>query len=382
MHLKETATPAILIDFSKLVNNIKFMSEKAEDFGVNLRPHIKTHKCVEIARLQREHGTKGITTATLGEAAYFIQAGFDDVTLAVPISTDMIEHAIQLSQKASLKILVDHPHAVEQLASKTRGKDVILDVLLKVDCGYHRCGVDSESGTAVRIVRKVIESPNLAFEGILTHAGHSYSTANIDELVKIAKREQSVMVRFARTLSKENTEMKPRTVSIGSTPTMMVTDEMQDGITEIRPGNYVFFDYTQVMLGSCNVEDCALTVLSSVISSYQDRVIINAGSTALSYDPGPRHIDPNCGYGRIFDRYEASILASDTLIVSLSQEHGKVETGQRSPLSSARIGHRIRIIPNHSCLTANLFECYSVMRESEVVARWPKYGGRSMDSTR
>ncbi|MFW9806864.1 MAG: hypothetical protein ACFFFK_09060 [Candidatus Thorarchaeota archaeon] len=203
----------------------------------------------------------------------------------------------------------------------------------------------------------------------MTHAGHSYNATTVSEIKMVAIQEQEVMVRFANTLKNENANLKPEVVSIGSTPTARLADTFQEGITEIRPGNYAFFDYTQVALGSCNISECAFTVLASVISVNPDRVVIDAGATALSKDTGPTHIETNVGYGKLFEDYLKSQLNRDVILNSLSQEHGKL-----IPVNGAKLGYkhgdRVRIIPNHSCLTANLFDYYQIVKGETVVDRW------------
>jgi D-serine deaminase-like pyridoxal phosphate-dependent protein len=234
---------------------------------------------------------------------------------------------------------------------------------------YPRCGIDPESPSAISLVKKIHEEPNLSFKGILTHAGHSYGATTIAEIKTIARQEQDVMIRFAQKLKSESTELAPEVVSIGSTPTARLADIIQEGITEIRPGNYAFFDYTQVALGSCEVTDCALTVLSSVIIVDSDRTVIDAGATALSKDKGPTHIIPDIGYGMIIQDYPEGRINAGVVIDSLSQENGKlIFVGKTS--FGFQHGEKIRIIPNHSCLTANLFDHFFVVKGESVVDKW------------
>ena len=215
-----------------------------------------------------------------------------------------------------------------------------------------------------------MESPKLRFEGILTHAGHSYYAKTIDEVKRVAQEEQNKMIRFARALEKESRDMSPKTVSIGSTPTMTLTDDIQSGITEIRPGSYVFFDYTQVALGCNELGDCALSVLSRVIGVYPNHIVIDAGATALSEDRGPTHLYPDFEYGPILSNYEESTIASNMHLKVLSQEHGKVVIENPQSAHDYSIGDIIRIIPNHSCLTTNLFDRYYVVENERVIDRW------------
>jgi len=372
---QDLITPCVLIDLERLEKNISDMAKRAKEGGVSLRPHIKTHKCIEIGKKQIEKGAQGITVSTLGEAEVFANAGFSDITYAVPLAPDKFDGVRRISEKTHLNVLVDHSNIVDWLGVFCKETGIELDVLVKVDCGYPRCGVDPGSPAAINLVKKIHKNPNLNFSGILTHAGHSYNMATVAEIKNIAKQEQDVMIRFAERLKAESTELTPEVVSIGSTPTIRFAEKFQEGITEIRPGNYVFFDYTQVALGSCKVTDCGLTILSSVISSNPDRVVIDAGATALSKDKGPTHIEPNAGYGKVIKDYLAGLLDAGLVIDSLSQEHGKlIFTEKTKP--GFQHGEKIRILPNHSCLTANLFDHFNVVKGDSVVDKWRVHRGR------
>ncbi len=370
MHMQDLMTPAVVVDHDRLTNNVERMAAKAKENNVALRPHIKTHKCLEIAGLQANAGAKGITVATIGEALDFADGGFDDITLAAPLVHDKFPSVSSLSQRVNLKVLVDHPWTVESLQAYAKIERISLNVLLKVDCNYGRSGVSPDKPNAVGLAREILEANNLEFAGILTHAGHSYEARSPEEVRKVAAEEQAVMLRFADTLRKENQDLDPETISIGSTPTMLLAEDIREGITEIRPGSYVFCDYTQVALGVCKPTDCALTVVSSVRSAFEDRLVLDAGATALSLDPGPVHLETNCGFGKIItDYWEATIDSSS--ISSLSQEHGKVIFRGETALRSALPGDRIRIIPNHSCLTANLSDDYYVASGEDIIDVWP-----------
>jgi D-serine deaminase-like pyridoxal phosphate-dependent protein len=370
-HISDLMTPAAIIDYDKLKANIDMMAKKARENHLNLRPHIKTHKCIEIGKMQIGRGARGITVSTLEEAEMFAKAGFDDITYAVPISRNKFEKALELSSNISLKILIDNPAIVKELDKASKEAHMEIDVMVKVDCGYHRCGVDPSSSDAVDLVKRIDDAPNLSFKGILTHAGHSYLAKNVDEIKRIAKQEQQVMVQFSKTLEREG--VTPETVSIGSTPTVTLADSFSEEITEIRPGNYVFYDYTQVALGVCNPSDCALTVLASIIGVYPDRVVIDAGATALSKDMGPTHKNPNCGFGQVIMDYDNSILANGLIIDSLSQEHAKISMTRESKIH-LNTSDMLRIIPNHSCLAANLFDKYTVVKSGHIIDNWKTRG--------
>lgn len=368
--ISDLPTPGLLIDINRLKMNIEKMAIKASENGVALRPHVKTHKCIEIARLQREYGSGGITVSTLDEALIFADAGFNDITYAVPISSNKIDTAFKIGERVHLNLLLDSMRAIELLAKKSKERDIISDVLLKIDCGYHRCGVDPNSYTSIKLVHKIVESSHLRFRGILTHAGHSYSAESIEQGKRIAKQEQQAMVDFVIKLNNEGRELKPEIVSIGSTPTISVTDSFMEGITEIRPGNYVFYDYTQVTLQSCRIEDCALTLLSRVIGRYDDHIVIDAGATALSKDLGPYDCEGEREFGKIYSDYETNTIDTSLRIDSLSQEHGKVISRIPLPFGSIELDSMLRILPNHSCLTANLHDVYYIIDDLNIINQW------------
>jgi D-serine deaminase-like pyridoxal phosphate-dependent protein len=363
MKVTDLLSPAVIVDVERLDRNIESMASKAEINGVNLRPHIKTHKCIEIGRRQRKAGAKGITVSTPAEAQAFSDAGFTDITYAVPLAPDKFAVMLDISKKSRLNVLVDNITTIDLLEEFSLENAVEFGILLKVNCGNDRVGINPKSKSALKLAARI--SQKLNFKGILAHAGHSYSTQSVDEIKRIAEHEQDIMIYFAKTLKAAGIE--PETVSIGSTPTARVADSFKEGITEIRPGNYVFFDYTQIALGTCDLSDVALTVLASVISTSPGRVVIDAGATALSKDRGPVHIDDSGGYGIVIKDYHAGIIEEKFTLGSLSQEHGKISTDSQHSLKP---GDTLRIIPNHSCLTANLYDHYHVVQGDSVIDNW------------
>ncbi len=373
MNIHNLRTPALIIDREKLKSNIEAMALKIKKFGVNLRPHIKTHRIIEVGMLQKENGSRGITVATIDQARFFSDQGFSDIIYAVPLTKNKIKSVIKLNETCSLKVVIDNHEIIDDLSKKCQLGEEEIEILVKVDCGYHRCGVSPEDPASLKIVKRIEETNGLHFSGILAHAGHSYSQKSKSDILKVAHQEQDIMVKFAQDL-KDN-GLEPSVVSIGSTPTIVQTENMLEGITEVRPGNYAFFDYTQVALGSCKVTDCALTVVSSVVGKYGNRVIIDAGATALSKDKGPTHLEQECGYGKIFENYEYGELDHSSRIVNLSQEHGKISLNKGASLQTIVPGEMVRILPNHSCLTNNLFDAAYVVEDEKVVDVW-KIGGQ------
>jgi D-serine deaminase-like pyridoxal phosphate-dependent protein len=367
MWYQELRTPAAVIDLQVLSRNVAAMAERIKDLGARLRPHVKTHKCAEIARLQLpEDG--GITVSTIAEARFFAGAGFKDITYAVPIGHGRIAEAAELAtQVERLHLLVDHPHTVSAVDACARERQTRLSVLLKIDCGGGRAGVDPTSRSSLALAGQIDSSSWLELEGILTHAGHSYSCHDRKEIVSVARQERQVMVDLADKLAGSGIAVP--TISIGSTPTMALCEELS-GITEVRPGNYVFYDLHQAAIGVCSLTDIALSVLVSVVGSYPERkqVVIDAGAIALSKDPGPVHVDPQCGFGAVVP-VDAEIEAGALRVTSLSQEHGVIRCSPRQA-EELQPGTLLRILPNHSCLTAAMFDCYHVLDRETIVDIW------------
>ena len=356
-HVAELRTPALLLDLDILERNIAWMANRARTLGVALRPHVKTHKCREIAERQQDLGSRGITVATLQEARDFAAHGFDDITWAFPVVLGRIDEAVRLAHSVTLRFTIDSIEAIDALEKVGHP----LHVWLKVDCGYHRAGVDPSTPHAVALATRLAGSSSLEFNGLLTHAGHTYDGPSKAESAAAATEERDTMLEFAAQLRAAGIEVPG--ISVGSTPGMRAIDHL-DGITEARPGNYVFYDYTQVTLGTCAPRECAVTVLASVVSSQpgRDHCVIDAGALALSKDPGRGGL-PSPTMGEIFSDYAGGSLHDRTRVVGLSQEHGRV-TG------TFRVGERVRILPNHSCLTAACFDEYQVVLGEEVVDRW------------
>ncbi|HEY8130922.1 MAG TPA: alanine racemase [Thermoanaerobaculia bacterium] len=351
-------TPAFLVDRNIVSRNCARMREKAIASGVRFRPHVKTHKTAEIARMQHGGALGPITVSTLAEAEFFAEAGFKDITYAVPIPPEKIDRAAALARKIdALNLLIDSAPALRALEDHGG----VFDVFLKVDCGYHRAGVDPDAPESVRLALAIAHSPSIHFQGLLTHAGHSYNARNVDEIRRVAAEETSTLTRFRAKLAKEGLGEILR--SVGSTPTASVVDRFED-VDEVRPGNYVFYDAFQATIGSCTRADCAVSVLTTVVGSYPERrqAIVDAGALALSKDLGPDHIDPKFGYGLVCD---LDLRPLPMRLVALSQEHGKLEAAAPPP-----VGTQLRIVPNHSCLTAAMYDVYHVVEHGNVVEEW------------
>jgi len=360
--LDRIETPALVLDLARLEANLRRMATRAAGLGVRLRPHLKTHKCAEVAQRQASHGSGGVTVATLEEARFFAAAGHQDLTWAFPVIVSRIPEAAELAKRARLGVVVDSEEAVDALErSATRGNP--WETWIKVACGYHRAGVEPKGALALTLARRLAGAPAFRFRGLLTHSGHAYQARTVEDLAAAARDERNAVLALAARLWAEGIEVPA--LSVGSTPALSVDSGPYEGITEIRPGNYAFYDHTQVVLGACSPLDCAVTVLAGVVSSSRDRdrSVVDAGALALSKDAGPAWA-PRPTMGEIFDRYEAGVLSERHHVLSVSQEHGIVQ-------GWLPVGHRVRILPNHSCLTVACFDEYVVVEGDRVVDRWP-----------
>lgn len=366
-------TPCLLLDINRVRRNGQRMSDVARRNDIRLRPHIKTHKCIEVARIQTAGHHGAITVSTLVEARAFAMHGFSDITYAVPVEQGKFDEAIEILRGGvKLNLLTDDAETARGLNEAAGRAGIGFDVFVKIDCGAHRVGVEPHTTEAIEIPRQLADAANLTFAGILTHAGHSYDARSKEEILEIARHERDSMVELAERLRGQGIEVP--TVSIGSTPTMRGIDHLE-GIDEIRPGNYVFFDAFQATLGSCGFEDTALTVLAAVIhkDNTRRRIVVDAGAIALSKDRGPVGLDSACGYGHVLD-----IEGNETgmRVTGLSQEHGEIEAGDDCEMfDQIKVGDRLRILANHSCLTAAQHSHYNVIENGQIVDRWEIHRG-------
>ncbi len=352
--LVDLPTPALVLDLDVLENNLRIMQARADALGVRLRPHVKTHKCVEIAELQRAGGATGFTVSTLAEARVFAEAGFDDIVWAFPLNPSRIAEAAELSRHTALGVTVDSETAVDALeAAGAR-----FSVWLEIDCGYGRSGIPHDSERAVKLAARISAAGTLTLRGCLTHAGHTYAADSPASITALAEEERRAMVAVGRALRAAGIE--PGTLSVGSTPGMSRVETLR-GVHEARPGNYALYDYSQMRLGSCTLRDCAVTVLSTVVSASggSSEAIADCGALALSKDLGP---DDPPHYGRLF-RHVAGHELGDHRVTSVSQEHGRLS-------GPCAVGEKIRVLPNHACLTVAHFDHFDVVRGRRVVDRW------------
>ena len=370
MQLADVRTPFAFIDNARLRANIRTMAERARAAGVALRPHAKTHKSVEIAKMQIAAGAVGICCAKLGEAEVFADAGIADIRLPYPINPSNSDRVLALLPRVQLSIIVDDMGVAQgwsdaMVAAQTRaGGDagLTLAVLVKVDVGFHRCGINPAAADAAERVAFVAALPGLNFRGLLSHAGQAYHAGSEMELEYMATREAEML----RDLAERATALgvKIEEVSVGSTPTSRFIEKQMGQAfapTEMRPGNYVFLDRTQTGLGAATLDTCAMFIAATVVSRpAPDRVILDCGAKTLALD-GARGFGAMPGHGLV-------ILPDGTpdptlVIERLSEEHATVKATAPTRL---KIGDRVRVLPNHSCVVTNLMD-ELVLAEGDVV---------------
>ncbi|MCZ4059775.1 alanine racemase [Pantoea sp. LMR881] len=332
-------TPYIEIDAQRLEHNLQRMQKRANEAGVALRPHIKTHKSVWIARRQRELGAKGITVSKPSEGISFIRGGERDLLLAYPVVqaksiTELLRQAAYHCAKITL--IADALHGVTAIAEAQRLQpDCELAVAIKVDVGLHRVGVNPDSDDAL-ILAQALKKESLPFAGLVSHAGHAYGAGNLSAISVIAGQEAQLMQSLQHRLHEAGFNFCP--VSVGSTPTALAA-QVPPGIDEIRPGNYALLDLTACRLGLSQVDELALSVITRVVAVNEHFAIVDAGSKMLSSDKGPHGTNAS-GFGVAVDEH------GNTFDVSkLSEEHGFLIYQGNAP----RIGSLLRIFPNHSC---------------------------------
>ena len=370
MNLSDVPTPGLILDRRRLVANTKAMAARIKAHGTALRPHAKTAKSAKIACLATKSGTRSLAVSTLLEAEYFLDHGFKDLLYAVCIAPDKLDMAAALTNRgADLKIIVDNPVAAAAISLHSEQHQV----LLEIDSGEQRTGVPLESSQLLDLARVVHDSGRSRVVGVLTHAGHSYSCQTASEAAKVAEGERRTAVDAAQILREAGYDTS--IISVGSTPTA-IHGKSFEGVSEVRPGVYMFQDLFQAGIGSCRRDDLALSVLATVISSNSERktLMLDAGGLALSKDRSTEGTTFDAGYGLVADLRGDFI--GDLRVNSVHQEHGQVMVSESKVLEQLPIGSKVRVFPNHACMTAAAYNTYYVIDgDTEVVETWPRCNG-------
>jgi D-serine deaminase-like pyridoxal phosphate-dependent protein len=347
-------TPALLIDLDIVERNLEWMQQKANSYRVALRPHIKTHKIPELAHLQMRLGARGITAAKVSEAEVMAAAGIKNIFIANQIvTTEKLDRLAALSKEVTISIGLDSVVAARKLSDVFAASGLTIEYLIEINSGLNRCGV-LPGKEAVELFQALDNLPSLRFKGIFTHAGQVYGADSLSQVKEVSRFESTIMAETAQAFAEVGTS--PDIVSVGSTPTMKVWQGHED-VTEIRPGNYIFHDAIQVSLGAATLEECALSIVTTVISRPEkERAVLDGGSKAFGLDRGAHGKEMTSGFGLV--------VGKKATLERLSEEHGIMTL---DPTVELDIGDKVRIIPNHACAVMNLFDRAYGLRDGKIV---------------
>ncbi|MEU7870493.1 alanine racemase [Dactylosporangium sp. NPDC049140] len=349
--IPELPTPSLLVDLDRLERNIARMAGTFAAAGVGLRPHAKTSKCLEVVRRQLGAGALGMTCSTPAEVAWLQAAGLRDLLWAhAPVGPPKVAFVIDAVRTGGLTVALDSLEAAAPLSAAAHAAGVTVPFVLEVNTGHARLGVDPEHVPATAAALAAL--PGLRLRGLLTHEGHLATMPDRPSLEAAGRSAGALLARLADGLRAGGHDID--VVSVGSTPGA-TSAPFAAGVTEGRPGTYVYYDANQIRLGSCTIDDCALSVLARVVSVQRaGRPIIDAGIKAMSSDT----IAAAGSVGRLLD--------SDVRFVDANEEHGFL----LDPAASLAVGDLVRIVPNHACGTTNMWSHLYAVRGDEVVERW------------
>ena len=368
-------TPALVLDKTRLEKNAADLLARAKSIGVTLRPHLKTAKSVDVARIATGGTMSTITVSTLKEAAHFAAAGVSDILYAVGISPNKFAHAHRITRDTGqvITLITDNLQTARQACEFARQTNTEMRFLIEIDCGEHRGGIAADDPDLTAIAQMLDHEPMVSFLGVMTHAGHSYTTDDIGEIQRIAEDERGAAVNAATVL--QGVGIDCRIVSTGSTSTVLFGQSF-DGLSEVRCGVYLFYDLAQQSRGICTPDQMALSVLASVIGHNRNQHIltVDAGAFALSKDQSANTFAADVAYGYVCDATSLQRLGGLSVNV-VHQEHGTIHLDNDDWFDRLPIGSLVRILPNHACPTASAYDHYHVIENGGVVARWPRISG-------
>ena len=347
-------TPAAVVDLDRMTANLDRMAAYVRAHGLALRPHIKTHKTPELAAEQLRRGAVGVTVATPREAEVMAAVADDILVAYPPVGRPRLDRLLALPEHVRLTIALDSADALAALDAAARDAGREVGVLIELDLGMRRCGVPTPEA-AVALARAAAEARGVAYRGVMFYPGHIREP--VDEQGPALERLNADLARFLDALTAAGLE--PATVSGGSTPAAFASHAL-DGLTEIRPGTYIFNDRTTALIGACSWDDCAYTILATVVSTaVPGQAVVDAGSKALAREeiraPGAT------GFGALLDRPHVVVRAT-------SEEHGILDLSRTD--WRPRVGDRVRIVPNHVCVSVHLQDRLWGVRGEEVVGEW------------
>ena len=374
-NLEELDTPCLILDKSLVEKNCQKARKKCRELNTILRPHVKTPKSIEVAKIALDNKEGPITVSTLNEAEYFANAGFKDILYAVCIIPKKLNRLNFIQQKYScmIRMVIDSVFVAQEILNYSKLHNANFEILIEIDCGEGRSGLFHQDQKIRDISRVFAENDQTNLIGVLTHAGHSYSTKDKNEILSISNIERAEALASIKNFSNFN-KMSP-VISVGSTPTMFLASNL-DGISEIRAGIYMFWDLAQASRGICKIEEIAISVLASVIghNHQRKRIIIDAGSLALSKDVSANNFMKEAGYGLVCNP-DTGIPFDGLNVSEVHQEHGSIDLESTDWFENFPIGSLVRILPNHACLTCAAHEKYNVLENEQITESWSRTNG-------
>ncbi len=361
--MAEITYPTFVIDKDICLQNIERMVEKAKRYKVRFRPHFKTHQSAKIGEWFKMYGVDAITVSSVKMAGYFAAHNWDDITIAFPVNIYEISEINRLAANIKLNILVENKESAELLAKRI---DNPTGVFIEIDTGHNRTGIlPAKTGIIDQIIDILTANKKITFKGFLTHSGHTYRARSTNE---IFSRHFDALLKMQSLKRKYKTKFSNIEISIGDTPSATLCTNF-NGIDEIRPGNFVFYDLMMQNLGVCSFKDIAVKVVCPVIGKHISRneVVIYGGAVHLSKD-SIININGKPMFGRIIIQKNGEKILLDPLnyVATLSQEHGILKVEQKQ-FKNFHVGDMVEIIPVHSCLTANLAKKYLTTDGEEIL---------------
>uniref|UniRef100_A0A8C1ZYL4 D-serine dehydratase n=1 Tax=Cyprinus carpio TaxID=7962 RepID=A0A8C1ZYL4_CYPCA len=360
--IKDLCTPALIIDLDKMTRNAEGMLERFHKLGVQLRPHMKTHKTLECAEIMTGGSRRCIVVSTLAEVSFYADNGYDDILYAYPLPFDKVERCAELSERLSLfHVVVDNRLALQELKKRPLKQGKVWKVWMKLDCDNGRAGVPHCDPAALQLALEIWDTSGVELMGIYAHCGNTYACQGEEQIKAVAQETTTIVLEFMEKLKAAGIQGVKS--SIGSTPSCSHPVPDMAMLSEVHPGNYIFYDVQQSLIGSCTLEDVAVRVLTRVIGHYPHRnqLLVDCGWTALSHDGGGRL---PTGYAIIEGHPELKLL-------SMTQEHGRVEPiSGKLDFKQFPLGSLLTLIPYHACATAMMHPVYFVHSKGKIVDTW------------
>ncbi|CAL8346753.1 unnamed protein product [Merluccius merluccius] len=359
--ITELCTPAMVVDVDTVRRNAQRMIDRCQELGVQLRPHMKTHKTLECGDIMTGGTRRCVVVSTLAEASFYADHGFDDILYAYPLPFDKLECLAALSERLSLfQVLVDHPEALKLLSQRPLSAGRPWHVWLKLDCGNGRAGILHSEPEALLLAQAIAKTEGVELTGVYAHCGNTYHCKGVDQIQAVAQETTTLTLQFMEKLRAVGINCKS---SIGSTPSCSHPIKDMGQLSEVHPGNYVFYDVQQSLIGSCRMEDVAVRVLTRVIGhcTHRNQLLVDCGWAALSQDGG----------GKLPSGYAVIEGHPDLKLLSMTQEHGRVEpiTGELD-YSKHPLGSLLTLVPHHSCATAMMHSVYHIHSGGRLVGKW------------